>query len=402
MSTKTNALFYWLVVVIIVIAILIYVPYFAERIGYKQTSGEVSAYENALASMKKGDTLSPLFHAVSKTVMPAVVVVQVSERVKYQPKTSPDMNDFLRHFFGQPGSSEQSAPKAPPKYLYEHGLGSGIIIDADKGYILTNWHVVHGADEVIVTLADGRNYRTQWVRSDSRSDLAVIKIDATDLISVPLGNSNKMQVGDWVLAVGAPEGLPHTVTAGIISAKGRTTSDGRQTFLQTDAAINPGNSGGPLANMLGQVIGVNTAIVSPIRANAGIGLVIPSNTAKIVMKQLIEKGKVVRGYLGIEIEDVNDQKAKSLNLPNSKGALVVKVTADSPAAKAGLMPNDFIVSVNGKETPDSFGLLNEVTSLEPGQNATIEIYRKGKKMTVTAKVGSLPQQKPPLQPGEQP
>jgi serine protease Do len=399
MSTKTNTLFNWLVVVIVVIAILIYVPYFAERIGYKKTSGEVSAYENVLASMKKGDTLSPLFHAVSKTVMPAVVVVQVSERVKYQPETSPDMNDFLRWFFGQPGSSEQSAPQAPPKYLYKRGLGSGIIVDADKGYILTNWHVVHGADTVIVTLADGRNYRTQWVRTDSRSDLAVIKIDALDLISVPLGNSDKIQVGDWVLAVGAPEGLPHTVTAGIISAKGRTTSDGRQTFLQTDAAINPGNSGGPLANMMGRVIGVNTAIISPVGANEGIGLVIPSNTAKIVMNQLIEKGKVTRGYLGIEISDVNDQIVKNLKLPDSKGALVVKVTAGSPAAKAGLMPNDFIVSVNGKETPESFELLNEVTSLEPGQNASIEIYRKGKKMTITAQVGSLPEQNPGSQPG---
>jgi len=399
MSNKTGSLFNWLVIVIVVIAIFIYVPYFAERIGYKKTSGEVSAYEKVLASMKKGDTLSPLFHGVSETIMPAVVVVQVSERVAYQPETSPDMNDFLRWFLGQSGPSGQSAPKAPPKYLYEHGLGSGIIIDADNGYILTNWHVVHGADEVIVTLADGRNYKTQWVRSDSRSDLAVIKIDATDLISAPLGNSNKVQIGDWVLAVGAPEGLPQTVTAGIISAKGRTTGDGRQTFLQTDAAINPGNSGGPLANMMGEVIGVNTAIVSPVRANAGIGLVIPSNTAKIVMNQLIEKGKVVRGYLGIEIQDVNDQKAKSMNLPNTKGVLVVKVTAGSPAEKAGLMPNDFIVSVNGKETPDSFELLNEVTSIEPGQNATIEIYRKGKKMTITAQIGSLPEQNPAPQPG---
>jgi serine protease Do len=394
MSVKTSSLYVWLLIIIAAIVILVYVPYFARHISYQETSGEVHAYETALASMKKGDALSPLFHAVSETIMPAVVVVQVSQRVAYQPQTSPDMNDFLRRFFGEPGSSGQSAPKAPPKYLYEHGLGSGIIIDADNGYILTNWHVVHSADEVIVTLADGRNYRTQWVRSDSRSDLAVIKIDATDLISAPLGNSNKMQVGDWVLAIGAPEGLTHTVTAGIISAKGRTSSDGRETFLQTDAAINPGNSGGPLANMLGQVIGVNTAIVSPVRANAGIGLVIPSNTAKMVMKQLIEKGKVVRGYLGIEIQDVNDQKAKSLNLPNSKGALVVKVTAGSPAERAGLKPNDFIVAVDGKETPDSFELLNEVTSLEPGQKATIEFYRNGQKMTVTAQIGSLPEQNP--------
>jgi serine protease Do len=399
MNARTRSLFTLLVMIVMIAAILIYIPYLAGRIGYEKTSAEVSAYQNVLASMQKGDTLSPLFHAVSKTLIPAVVVVQVSKHVEVQPQQEPDMNDFLRWFFGEPGSSGPSVPQTPPQHSYQYGLGSGIIIDADKGYILTNWHVVHGADTVVVKLADGRNYKTQWVRTDSRSDLAVVKIDAPDLISVSLGNSDEMEVGDWVLAVGAPEGLPHTVTAGIISAKGRTTSDGRQTFLQTDAAINPGNSGGPLANMLGQVIGINTAIISPVRANAGIGLVIPSNTAKIVMNQLIEKGKVVRGYLGIEIKDVNDQIAKTMGLPDSKGALVVSVTPGSPAEKAGLMPNDFIVSVNGKKTADTFELLNAVTSLEPGQNATIELYRKGKKETVTVQVGSLPEQNPTSRPG---
>jgi serine protease Do len=392
MDTRERSLFTWLVVVVVIAVILLYIPYLARHIGYEKTSSEVYAYKNLLASVQKGDTLSPLFRAVSKTIIPAVVVVQVIEHVENQPETSPDTNDFLRWFFSHPGSSGPSAPQAPKKHSYRYGLGSGIVIDAEKGYILTNWHVVHGADTVVVTLADGRNFRTQWVRTDSRSDLAVVKIDALDLISASLGNSDKMQVGDWVLAVGAPEGLPHTVTAGIISAKGRTTSDGRQTFLQTDAAINPGNSGGPLANMQGQVIGINTAIISPVGANEGIGLVIPSNTAKIVMKQLIEKGKVVRGYLGVEITDANDQTAKALNLPDTKGSLVVSVTPGSPAQKAGLMPNDFIVSVNGKKIADTFELLNEVTSIEPGQNAAIELYRKGKKQTVTVQVGSLPEQ----------
>jgi serine protease Do len=392
MNTKTGPSFYFLAIVLLVVAILIYIPYLVEHIVYQKSSAEAHAYRDVLASIQKGDSLSPLFHSVSKTILPAVVVVQISERIEYQPQQTPDTNDFLRWFFGQSGSSGQPAPQAPPQYLYKHGLGSGIVVDPNNGYILTNWHVVHGADTVNVMLSDGRNYKTQWVRADSRTDLAVIKIDAPDLIAAPLGNSDKVQIGDWVLAVGAPEGLPHTVTAGIISAKGRTSSDGYQTFLQTDAAINPGNSGGPLANMMGQVIGINTAIISPVGANEGIGLVIPSNTAKIVMKQLIEKGKVIRGYLGIEISDVNDQIAKKLNLPDSKGALVIKVTPGSPAEKAGLMPDDFIVSVNSKETADSFELLNEITSLEPGSSANIEFYRKGQKKTIKVLIGTMPMQ----------
>ena len=392
MKIKTGSAFPVLITIFLVIVILYYIPYLAENISYRITLGQVRANRENLSVMQTGDSLSQLFHTVSKTIIPAVVVVQVSERVKYQPQSNPGMNDFLRWYFGQSSPFPRSAPNAPPEYLYKHGLGSGIVIDANNGYILTNWHVVHDADSVVVTLADGRNYKTQWIRTDQRTDLAIIKIDASDLISIPMGDSNKIEIGDWVLAVGAPEGLPHTVTAGIISAKGRTTSDGHQTFLQTDAAINPGNSGGPLANMKGEVIGINTAIISPVGANEGIGLVIPSNTAKIVMKQLIEKGKVIRGYLGVEIEDVNDQIVKNLNLPGSEGALIVKVEADSPAEKAGLMSNDFIVSVDGKKIPDSFELLNKISSLPPGQNASIEFYRKGKKETVAARIGLLPNQ----------
>lgn len=389
---KNSAIYTVAIIAIVLIGILFYIPYAVENISYHRTSGEVRAYQASLESIQKGDTLSPLFHAISETVKPAVVVVQVSERVEVQPQASSDTNEFLRHYFGWPLSHGPSASNTQPEYLYKHGLGSGIVIDANEGYILTNWHVVHGADTVNVTLPDGRNYSTQWVRSDSRSDLAVIKISASNLIAVPMGDSNTMRTGDIVLAIGAPEGLTHTVTAGIISATGRVSSDGYQTFLQTDAAINPGNSGGPLVNMRGQVIGVNTAIISAVGGNEGIGLSIPSNTAKVVMSQLIEKGKVTRGYLGVEIEDVNDQKAKELNLPNTKGALIVKVTPGSPAEKAGLEPNDFIFSVNGDEVSDNMDLLKAITSMEPGQKVTIEFYRKGKKDSVTAQIGTLPDQ----------
>jgi Do/DeqQ family serine protease len=389
---KKGAIITLFITLFVIAAILFYIPYMVENINYHRTSGELRAYKENLAAMQKGDTLSPLFHSISATIRPAVVVVQVSEKIAVQPQENPDENDFLRWFFGEQGAPYSSVPNTPPEYLYKEGLGSGIIIDANQGYILTNWHVVHGADKINVTLSDGRIYSTKWVRSDSKTDLAVIKIDVPDLIAAPLGDSNKMQTGDLVLAIGAPEGLPHTVTSGIISAKGRTTSDGYETFLQTDAAINPGNSGGPLVNMLGQVIGVNTAIVSAVGANEGIGLSIPSNTAKIVMKQLIEKGKVTRGYIGIEIEDANEAIVKKLGLPNQNGALVVKVTPDSPAQAAGLKPDDFIISVNDKSISNSFDLLSDITSISPGQKATIGFYHNGKKETATVEINKLPEQ----------
>ena len=386
---KNGAIFTLFIILFVIAVILFYIPYMVENFNYHRTSGELRAYKENLAALQKGDTLSPLFHSISAMIRPAVVVVQVSEKIEVQPQSGSDENDFLRRFFG---GQDESVPNTSPEYLYKEGLGSGIIIDANEGYILTNWHVVHGADTVNVTLADGRSYSTQWVRADSKSDLAVIKIDAQDLISAQLGDSSEMQTGDLVLAIGAPEGLPHTVTSGIISAKGRTANDGYETFLQTDAAINPGNSGGPLVNMLGQVIGVNTAIVSAVGANEGIGLSIPSNTAKIVMTQLIEKGKVTRGYLGVEIEDVNDTMAEKLSLPDTKGALIVKVAPDSPAQTAGLKPDDFIISVNGKQVSNTFDLLKNITSIEPGHDAVIEFYRAGKKETITVQISTLPKQ----------
>jgi serine protease Do len=386
MNNKTGTIITLLLIIVLSITIPIYIPYLAERISYHETIGRVHAYQENLAAMQNGDGLSSLFHAVATAVVPSVVVVQVSEKVEYQPE--PDMNDFLQWYFGNGGSP----PNPQPRYYYKHGLGSGIIIDANNGYILTNWHVVNGADTVNVMLADGRNYDTQWVRTDNRTDLAIVKIEAPDLISAPLGNSNEVEIGDWVLAIGAPEGLPRTVTAGIISAKGRVTSDGKQSYLQTDAAINPGNSGGPLVNMHGQVIGINTAIVSSVGQNEGIGLVIPSNTARNVLKQLIEKGKVTRGFLGIEIKDVNDQIVKNLNLPRPEGALVVKVVAGSPAEKAGILPGDFIVNINETKISDSYGLLNTSAALETGHKAAVEFYRKSAKKTVEVQVGSMPEQ----------
>jgi len=271
----------WLLALALAVAVLIYVPALAGRIRYARVTAEVKVLRGSLDGMSRGDTLSPLFHTVASAVKPAVVVIRTSERMQVQ--TEPDVHDFLRRFFGDDTAPQQSRPQ----YYVREGIGSGIIVDAKNGYVLTNRHVVHGAQTAEVMLADGRTLQAEWARTDKRTDLAIVKIAPGELVDVPLGDSGQVAVGDCVLAIGAPEGLPQTVTSGIISAKGRVTSDGYESFLQTDAAINPGNSGGPLVNMQGQVIGINTAIISPVGVNAGIGLAIPSNVAKEAMAELI-------------------------------------------------------------------------------------------------------------------
>ncbi|MFB3894540.1 MAG: trypsin-like peptidase domain-containing protein [Phycisphaerae bacterium] len=273
---------------LLLLGAMLYLPTYLGQITYARTSAEVRAIRDGMGGLGKGDTVSPLFHAVAASVKPAVVVMHVSQTIRVQPE--PDAGDFLRRFFGEDGGSSGAPEPSKPRYYFKRGLGSGIIVDARQGYILTNWHVVHGADTVEVVLADGRKLPARWARSDQRTDLAIVKIDPDRLISAPMGDSDQVDVGDVVLAIGAPEGLPQTVTAGIISAKGRTTGDGFESFLQTDAAINPGNSGGPLVDMRGNVVGVNAAIISPVGANEGIGLAIPSNVAKRVMERLIAGG----------------------------------------------------------------------------------------------------------------
>jgi serine protease Do len=293
----------------------------------------------------------------------------------------------------------------------QRGLGSGVVVDAEKGYVVTNYHVVRGADQVELVAHDGREFAAEWIRTDRQTDLAVIKVKgAKGLIDVPLGDSDKAEVGDWVLAVGAPAGLPQTVTAGIISAKGRSFGgrligpSGYEDFIQTDAAINRGNSGGPLVNLRGEVIGINNAIItaSRVSGNEGIALAIPSNMVKDVMRQLIDKGKVVRGYLGVMIQDVNDELAESFKLPHSKGALVTNVLKGSPAAEAGVKEDDFIVAVNGKPVKGVNELRNEVAQIAPGKEVELELYRGGEKTAVKVKIGTLPEDVVAAPGGEEP
>jgi serine protease Do len=269
-------------------------------------------------------------------------------------------------------------------------LGSGFIVDK-TGYIITNFHVVEKADTINVTLASGDDYKAKVIGKDEGTDIAIIKIEANkELPTLKLGNSEGMSVGDWVLAIGSPFGLEQTVTAGIISATGRgNAGQPFQRFLQTDAAINPGNSGGPLLNMAGEVIGVNTAIVSPNSGFAGIGFALPSNNAANIYNQLVKTGKVTRGAIGIQMQPgVSSRTLKAMGSPDGKGVLVNGFSnQDSPAEKAGLKKGDIIVAIDGKKVNDSSELTSIVVDLPPGKTADVKYLRDGKEGTTQITVG---------------
>ena len=373
-------------------------PSIAGKYAYAQERARQDAAREILVEMAGHDQLSELFRTVSKVVRPAVVEVHV--RTKVQGSPSLNLDDLLRRRYGQQLPPNMRRRPQPRREFFRPGLGSGVIVDAAGGYILTNAHVVENVDEVEVVLADRRKFKGEWVRTDPQTDLAVIKISPEDLIDAPLGDSDEMFVGDWVLAVGSPRGLDQTVTAGIISAKGRTTglrNDAYENFLQTDAAINRGNSGGPLVNMRGEVIGINSQISSASGGSDGIGFAIPSNMVKRIMNQLIEKGRVTRGLLGVFLqENVSDELASSFLLPNKKGSLVAGVVPGTPAEAAGLKAGDFIVSVSGKAFETTNALRNHIASITPGTAVEVEVYREGHKKLLDVTIGELPKDRQTL------
>jgi serine protease Do len=325
---------------------------------------------------------------VVERVMPAVVTIRVEKRASAVPTAGqvPD-DDLFRRFFGQ---GIPQMPRGRQPRGIERGLGSGVIVSQD-GYILTNNHVVDSADEVKVELPDKRTFTAKVVGSDPASDLAVVKINASSLPTLALGDSDAVKVGDVVLAIGNPLGVGETVTSGIISAKGRTTDrgDSYQDFLQTDAPINHGNSGGALVNANGDLIGINSQILTPTDGNIGLGFAIPSNMARNVMDQLIKNGAVRRAKLGVTVQGITADLAASLGLPNAKGALVSNVEDGSPAAHAGITQGDVITEYNGKAVADSNQLRNDVAGSTPGSTVTMKVLRDGRTETVQAKLGEL-------------
>ena len=321
-------------------------------------------------------------------VTPAVVTVRASRRTR-EPQQFPFMDDPLfRDFFGE--RFRQQRPRSEERV--ERGLGSGVIVSAD-GHILTNHHVVDGAQDIRVELSDGRALPARVVGSDPPSDLAVLKVDAAGLPVLPLGDSDRARVGDVVLAVGNPLGVGQTVTSGIISAKGRRTglSDGSfEDFLQTDAAINRGNSGGPLVNTQGELVGINSQILSPTGVSIGIGFAIPANMARNVMEQLVRAGRVRRGMLGVNIQPVTSELASNLGLAQVRGAIVTNVQPGGPAERAGVRRGDVIVAFNGAPVTDSNSLRNMVARTQPGSEATLTVSRDNREQQLRLALAELP------------
>ena len=347
------------------------------------------AQDKALENLKE---TGKAFASVAKNASPAVVFIRVEKTVsqgQFFRYRSPFEDDFLKRFFGEPGPGFPQFPQQQKRQVQSQG--SGFIITQD-GYILTNNHVVGDADRVTVKLLDGREFTAKTVGTDPPTDVAVIKIDAESLPVLSLGDSDRIEVGEWVLALGNPFGLSHTLTAGIVSAKGRSSVGitDYEDFIQTDAAINPGNSGGPLIDLLGKVVGINTAIYSRNGGGyMGIGFAIPVNMAKNIYTQLIEHGNVTRGYLGVTIQDLTAELAKSFGLNDTKGVLVSQVMPDTPAEKAGMKQADVIVSLDGKPVDTSASLRNEVAMTVPGTAIKVGVIRDGKKMTLNVKVEKM-------------
>lgn len=339
-------------------------PTLTGRIWYAREKARQRAITENLPNLKQGDGLSVLLREICKAVKPAVVEVRALQET-----------DFEGRRF--------------PRRLKGGAIGSGVIMDKDNGYIVTNWHVVFKADEITVVLADGREVTPEWVRSDRMTDLAVVKIAPDKLLDIPIGDSDKVEVGDHVLAIGSPMKLPQTVTFGRISAKGRMIvahSDTYQDYLQTDAAINNGNSGGPLINMAGEIIGINTAIVSESGTNAGVGLSIPSNRVKRVTRELIKNGKAIRGFIGLAFREIKKETAEELKLPHTRGALVIMVAPKGPADLAGIKDGDFILSVNSKAIANSQDFRHIVADIAPGTTIPIELYRDGETLILSVKI----------------
>ena len=347
------------------------------------------AYAEPKISQQSVDILSKTGQAIAEIVegvKPAIVNISTTRTVKVQRGPESLFEDpFFRRFFGE------ESPLRLPKERKAMSLGSGVIVDPN-GYILTSNHVIQGAEEIEVTLSDKREFKGKIIGTDPMTDIAVIRIEADHLPTINLGDSDKLRVGETVLAIGSPYGLSGTVTMGIVSAVGRANVGiaSYEDFIQTDAAINPGNSGGALVNVKGELVGINTAIFSTTGGYQGIGFAVPSNMSKAVMDSLIKKGKVIRGWLGVTIQNMTPELAKQFNLKEEKGVLIADVIEGSPVEKAGIQRGDVITEFEGKKIDEPYQLRNMVANTAPGQEVVIKIIRENKTETKKVTIGELP------------
>ncbi len=363
-----------------------------------------SQAQDAASARAAADNLSAAFAQVVDQTSPAVVFVEVEKEVKQGSWGGNLQDDLIERFFGPgtPFGMPPGHPGMPPRnrgpknyddeedQMLPFGQGTGFIVSED-GYIVTNHHVVGDADKVTVKLSDGRKFDATLKGSDAQTEIAVLKVEATGLPVLQLGDSDKLRVGQWVMAIGNPFGLEHTVTAGIVSARGRGTGLTEYAdFIQTDAAINPGNSGGPLLNLNGEVVGVNTALYSRSGGYMGVSFAVPVNIVKYIKDQLIEKGTVARGYLGLILQDLNENLSQHFGTDIKKGILVPQVLENGPAGQAGIQPEDIIVELNGQAVEDSGSFKSRVGSTAPGSRVTLGIVRGGQKMNIEVTLGELP------------
>lgn len=331
----------------------------------------------ALPKAADGQEL-PSLAPMLEQVTPAVVNIATEGRIRLQ--ANPLFNDpFFRRFFNVPNQ---------PIERRTQSLGSGVIVDAGRGLVLTNNHVIANAVQITVTLRDGRHLQAEIVGSDPETDVALIKIPAENIAQIPTADSNNLRVGDFVVAIGNPFGLGQTVTSGIVSALGRSGLgiEGYEDFIQTDASINPGNSGGALVNLRGELVGINTAIFSQDGGNIGIGFAIPINLALQIMEQLLKSGEVSRGFVGVQVQDLSPDLAEAFGITNQGGAVVNSVLPDSPASQAGLEPGDVIISINEKPVTNAGDVRNRIGLLPLGEEVTFEVLRDGKSKSLKAKV----------------
>jgi Do/DeqQ family serine protease len=353
------------------------------RSGATPESGRSVFFQQEAAPGATGGPRADSYHDAVRKALPSVVNIFTSKEVRV--RRGPALNDpILRRFFGDQFGDETRRATS---------LGSGVIVSSG-GYILTNNHVVEAADEIEVALQDDRKLLAKVVGSDPDTDLAVLRVDAKDLPAITFGSSDNLRVGDIVLAIGNPLGIGQTVTSGIVSGLGRSGLgiNTFENFIQTDAAINQGNSGGALVDARGNLIGINTAILSQTGGSIGIGLAIPASMAKAVMEQIIKNGTVTRGWIGVELQPITPALAESFKLGTQEGALINGVLSGGPADKAGIKPGDVLVSIDGKPVADPQGVLNLVTGIAPGGTAKLKMKRKGQDLELAVTVGRRPKQ----------